>query len=78
MEEEVDNKLSFLDVQVEKTGNTFRISVYRKPAATDRYLNCQSHRADTVKKGIVRCLQNRAINISADEETRKRIMLRRA
>ena len=76
MEEEVDNKIPFLDVQVEKTEEAFRTSVYRKPTATDRYLNYQSHHADTVKKGIVRCLQNRAINISADEETRKREMTR--
>ena len=76
MEEEVNNKTPFLDAQVEKTEEAFRTSVYRKPTAADRYLNYQSHHADTVKKGIVRCLQNRAINISADEETRKREMSR--
>ena len=76
METEVDNKLPFLDVQVEKSEEAFRTSVYRKPTATDRYLNFKSHHPDTVKKGIVRCLQTRATNICGDEAARKMEMSR--
>ncbi|XP_043236059.1 uncharacterized protein LOC122388745 [Amphibalanus amphitrite] len=76
METEVDNKLPFLDVQVEKSEEAFRTSVYRKPTATDRYLNFKSHHPDTVKKGIVRCLQTRATNICGDEAAKKMEMSR--
>ena len=74
MERENNNKIPFLDVQIEKTEGGFRTSVYRKPTATGRYLNFQSHHPDTVKKGIVRCLQDRAATISTDEPTRRREM----
>ena len=61
-------ELLFLDVSVTRTEQGFRSSVYRKPTFTGQYLNFNSHRPYTVKKGIVRCLQHRAKTISSDTD----------
>ena len=74
MEREKNNKLPFLDVEVERASGRFTTSVYRKPTTTGRYLNFQSHHPDNVKKSIVRCLQHRANTISGDDGIRKKEM----
>ena len=68
MEKEQDNKLPFLDVLVTRTEQGFRLSVYRKPTFTGQYFIFNSHHPYTVQKGIVRCLQHRAKNISSDTD----------
>ena len=61
IELEKDGTLPFLDVllQREEDGN-LDIMVYRKPTHTDQYLRFQSHHPSHVKRGLVRCLHDRA------------------
>ena len=67
----------FLDVLVTHTEQGFGSSVYRKPTFTGQYLNFNSHHPNTVKKGIVRCLQHRAKTISSDTDAyQEKISLR--
>ena len=42
--------------------------MYRKPTYTDRYLNLLSHHPVDVKRGLVRCLFDRAKNIMHAED----------
>ena len=61
METEKDNKLAFLDTAVLKEPDgRLTISVYRKPTHTDQYLAYDSHHPQSVKRGIVKCLYERA------------------
>ena len=56
-----NNKIAFLDTSVyrEPDGH-LTTSVYRKPRHTDQYLAYDSHHPQSVKRGIVKCLYNRA------------------
>ena len=67
MERESSQTLPFLDVMVQKTEQGLTTSLYHKPTSTGRYLNFESHHPDSVKKGIVGCLQHRVANVSTDE-----------
>ena len=61
METENDNKISFLDVSVSREPDgRLTTSVYRKPTHTGQYLAHDSHHPQSVKRGIVKCLYDRA------------------
>jgi len=45
--------------------------VYRKPTHTDRYLQYDSHHPAHVKRGVVKCLFDRALNIAQGRESQK-------
>ena len=61
METERDNKLAFLDTAVlREPDGRLTTSVYRKPTHTDQYLAYDSHHPQSVKRGIVKCLYERA------------------
>ena len=61
METEKDNKLAFLDTAVlREPDGRLTTSVYRKPTHTDQYLAYDSHHPQSVKRGIVKCLYERA------------------
>ena len=61
METEKDNKLAFLDTAVlREPDGRLTTSVYRKPTHTDQYLAYDSHHPRSVKRGIVKCLYERA------------------
>ena len=64
MELEEDGSIPFLDTRVtRKVEGKLDITVYRKPTHTDRYLHFSSHHPTHVKKGLVRCLYDRARSI---------------
>ena len=64
MELEEDESIPFLDTRVtRKVEGKLDITVYRKPTHTDRYLYFRSHHPTHVKKGLVRCLYDRARSI---------------
>ena len=68
MEKEVNGSLSFLDCNLNKKEDTFlEVSIHRKPTHTDRYLNFRSHHPAQVKRGIVKCLFDRARRLISDE-----------
>ena len=61
METENDYKLAFLDTAVSREPDgRLTTSVYRKPTHTDQYLVYDSHHPQSVKRGIVKCLYERA------------------
>ena len=68
MEKEVNGSLSFLDCNLNKKEDNFlEVSIHRKPTHTDRYLNFRSHHPAQVKRGIVKCLFDRARRLISDE-----------
>ena len=73
MESEKDGKLPFLDCNVTRQENgELTVSVYRKVTHTDRYLNFNSHNPVHVRRGVVKCLYNRAENLVTMEEDLQR------
>ena len=43
----------------------FTTTVYRKPTHTDQYLAYDSHHPQSVKRGIVKCLYDRAKHLTS-------------
>ena len=77
MEIEKDNTIPFLDKLVSRDSNVLlTTTVYRRPTHTDQYLAYDSHHPQSVKRGIVKCLYDRAkhltSNPSAISEEKKR------
>ena len=68
MEKEVNNKLAFLDVCVEKNNRTLVTSVYRKHTHTGQYLNFNSNHPKHVKIGVAKSLVSRAYKICSTPE----------
>ena len=62
-EEELDKKLPFLDVLLERWDNSFVTSVYRKPTFTGEYVPWGSFCPVRRKVNLIACLTNRAIRI---------------
>ena len=61
METENDSKIAFHDASVPREPDgRLTTSVYRKPTDTDQYLVYDSHHPQSVKRGIVKCLYDRA------------------
>ena len=61
MDTENDYKLAFLATAVSRElDGRLTTSVYRKPTHTDQYLAYDSHHPQSVKRGIVKCLYERA------------------
>lgn len=64
METENDNRIVFLDSLVTREPQgKLHTSVYRKPTHTDQYLAYDSHHPQSTKRGIVKCLHDRAKRI---------------
>ena len=64
VETEKDGSLPFLDTLVWDSG-TLSFNVYRKPTHTDRYLHFSSHHPTHLKRGLVKCLFNRAKEVTS-------------
>ena len=64
---EEGGSIPFLDTRVtRKVDGKLDVTVYCKPTHTDRYLHFSSHHPTHVKKGLVRCLYDRARNITKE------------
>ena len=62
-EPEYDNKLPFLDVFVEKNGDSFLTSIYRKSTFTGEYISWGSFNPSRRKINLISCLALRASKI---------------
>ncbi|XP_076065025.1 uncharacterized protein LOC143039058 [Oratosquilla oratoria] len=71
IELEKDDQLPFLDVNVNRNGNTLKTSVYRKPTHTDRLLDHDSYHPDCHKRSVIRILWNRADKVCSTVESIK-------
>jgi len=72
MELEAQGHLLFLDTGLQRrTNGDLIISVYRKPTHTDRYLQFHSHHPAQVKWGLVKCLFDRARDITRGRELKQ-------
>ena len=65
-EQEKNGKLSFLDVEVSRDGNTFVTSVYRKPTFSGVYTHFDSFLPSTYKIGMSYTLVFRCFRICSD------------
>jgi len=75
IEEERDGALPFLDTLLKRNEDgRLNISIYRKSTHTDRYLHFKSHHLIHVKRGVVRCLHERARRIVSTERNLKKEM----
>ena len=75
METENDNRIAFLDSLVTREPEgKLHISVYRKPTHTDQYLAYDSHHPQSIKRGIVKCLHDRAKRIITKPEEKQFIV----
>ena len=73
VEIEKDGSLPFLDILLrQKDDGSLDTMVYRKPTHTNHYLNFHSHHPHHVKRGLVRCLHDRARNITSSQENLNR------
>ncbi|BHF84376.1 hypothetical protein SprV_0902752700 [Sparganum proliferum] len=73
MEEEVDNRLPFLDVQVTKLSDgNIKTTVYRKATNTRRILHFRSNHPVGHKRSCVRTLFQRAQTHCSDDDDRKK------
>ena len=61
IEMSVDNRIPFLDVQVDASGGNFTTSVYRKPTDTGNCLNGLSESPDKYKESVIRAYVHRAL-----------------
>ena len=52
VEEEQDNKISFLDISITRVGNELQTSIFRKKTFSGVYLNFNSHLPSLYKKGL--------------------------
>ena len=53
VEEEQDNKISFLDILITRAGNELQTSLFYKNTFSGVYLNFNSHLPNTYKKGLI-------------------------
>ena len=68
VEVEKDGCLPFLDTLLTRNHDgSLAITVYRKPTHTDRYLHFNSHHPTHVKRGLVKCLFDRANEVTTDQ-----------
>ena len=62
---EKDGRLPFLDTLLQRRDDgSLDVTVYRKPTHTDRYLDFHSPHPPQVKRGLVKCLFDRARTIT--------------
>ncbi len=67
IEQELDEKLSFLDTLVTRNNGSLSIDVYRKPTHTDKYLDWNSHHDKRHKVSTAQTLLHRAATLPNTE-----------
>jgi len=59
MEKEIDNKINFLDVTIQKENKNLSFNIYRKPTTTDTIVPNDSYHLQEHKHAAIRYLTNR-------------------
>ena len=72
MEEEVDNRLNFLDITISKTDHKISFSICRKPAATVLIIPNDSCHPPEQKLAAIRYLIDSLSNISYEQNKQKK------
>ena len=72
LEMQIDNKLNFLDVMIERVNLDLITYVYRKPTDTGLYLKWTSNQPRIYKISLIKCLCNRAKRICSTENLFKK------
>ena len=67
-EQEINEKISFLDILILRSGNSFETRVHRKSTHNNIYLHWESFAPDTWKRGTLRTLVLRAHAICSTKE----------
>ena len=67
-EVEKDKKIAIFDILILRTNSGYATTVYRKPAASDRYIHYTSAQAWKEKASAIRTLKSRAIEHCSDKE----------
>jgi formyltetrahydrofolate hydrolase len=66
--EEKDNKISFLDLLINRENNSLSIDIYRKPTKTDMTIHCKSNYPTQHKIAAYRYMINRLHNLPLSQE----------
>ena len=64
---EKDNKIAIFDILILRTDSGYSTTVYRKPAASDRYIHYTSAQAWKEKASAIRTLKARAYEYCSDK-----------
>ena len=72
-EKEVNQSLPFLDVFIEKSGNNFLTSIYRKPTFTGQYLRWDSFGPTKRKTNLIGTLVHRALKICSKSKLQQEL-----
>ena len=72
-EKEANQSLPFLDVFVEKSGNNFLTSIYRKPTFTGQYLRWDSFGPTKRKTNLIGTLVHRALKICSKSKLQQEL-----
>ena len=72
IEQECNEKISFLDTLVSRNNGAISVDVYRKPTHTDRYLDFSSHHDKKHKESTAATLLHRALNLPNTSEGKER------
>lgn len=62
-EEELDNKIAFLDLMLHKVGRNIEISIYHKPTSTMRYIPNDSHTPIQHKQAAFHSMVHRLVKL---------------
>lgn len=68
--EEVDNKISFLDLLINRKNSSLSIDIYRKPTTTDTTIHYKSNHPTQHKIAACRYMINRLHNLPLSQEQR--------
>ena len=64
METEINDKLSFLDITLDKSGETLKTSIFRKKTFTGLLTSFNSFTCFSYKRGLIKCLIDRVYKIN--------------
>jgi len=64
METEINDKLSFLDITLDKSGETLKTSIFRKQTFTGLLTSFNSFTCFSYKRGLIKCLIDRIYKIN--------------